>query len=177
MSLILADTYKFCPQCGGSLAKRLLKAGEPERLVCQACGFVFYIDPKLATIAIVPLNGGVVMVRRGIDPGYGLWVVPGGFVDVGEIVEEAVVRETLEETHLKVRVVRLLNLYSYPDSTTVVAAYITEYLGGELTAGDETLESRIFAREEIPWEKIPFRSTKAALSDYLKILGKGHGLG
>lgn len=169
MSQFLADTYKFCPQCGGVLSKRLLKPGEPERLVCRACGFVFYIDPKLATIAIVPLDGGVVMVRRAIDPGYGLWVVPGGFVDVGEPVEEAVVRETLEETHLSVRVERLLNLYSYRDSTTVVAAYITEYLGGILAAGDETLESRIFAPGEIPWDKIPFRSTKAALADYLRL--------
>ena len=170
MSLLLAETYKFCPQCGGGLKKRLLKAGEPERLVCTGCGFVFYIDPKLAVIAIVPLNGGVVMVRRGIEPGYGLWVVPGGFVDVGEPVEEAVVRETLEETHLLVRVERLLNLYSYRDSATVVAAYITRYLRGALAAGDESLEARIFAPAEIPWDEIPFRSTKAALTDYLKLL-------
>ena len=129
MSLILADTYKFCPQCGGELAKRLLKAGEPERLVCRRCGFVFYLDPKLATIAVVPLEGGVVMVRRSIDPGYGLWVVPGGFVDVGEPVEEAVVRETLEEARLAVRVERLLNVYSYRDSTTVVVAYLTRISG------------------------------------------------
>jgi ADP-ribose pyrophosphatase YjhB (NUDIX family) len=168
LSLNLSDTYKFCPQCGGALEKRLLKAGEPERLVCRACGFVFYIDPKLAAIALVPLDGGVVMVRRGIDPGYGLWVVPGGFVDVGEQVEEAVVRETLEETHLQVKVARLLNVYSYRDSPTVVVAYITEYLGGELTAGDESLEARIFTRKEIPWDKIPFRSTKAALTEYFK---------
>ena len=128
MSLILADTYKFCPQCGGDLEKRLLKAGEPERLVCGRCGFVFYLDPKLAAIAVVPMDGGVVMVRRSIDPGYGLWVVPGGFVDVGEPVEEAVVRETLEEARLAVRVERLLNVYSYRDSTTVVVAYLTQYL-------------------------------------------------
>ena len=168
LSLNLSDTYKFCPQCGGVLAKRLLKAGEPERLVCRACSFVFYIDPKLATIALVPMDGGVVMVRRGIDPGYGLWVVPGGFVDVGELVEEAVVRETLEETHLQVRVERLLNIYSYRDSPTVVVAYITEFLAGELTAGDESLEARIFTRKEIPWDKIPFRSTRAALTEYFK---------
>ena len=169
MSLILADTYKFCPQCGGELAKRLLKAGEPERLVCGSCGFVFYLDPKLAAIAVVPLDGGVVMVRRSIDPGYGLWVVPGGFVDVGEPVEEAVVRETLEEARLAVRVERLLNVYSYRDSTTVVVAYLTQYLGGELAAGDESLEARVFTPAEIPWDEIPFRSTKAALNDYLKL--------
>jgi 8-oxo-dGTP pyrophosphatase MutT (NUDIX family) len=90
--------YKFCPLCGGGLEKRLIKAQEPARLVCTGCSFVFYIDPKLSVIAVVPLEGGVVMVRRSIEPGYGLWVVPGGFVDLGEKVEDAVVRETREET-------------------------------------------------------------------------------
>jgi len=159
--------YKFCPQCGGRLEKRLLKPREPERLVCTACGFVFYLDPKLAAIALVPLKGGLVMVRRAIDPGYGLWVVPGGFVDVGEKVEEAVVRETLEETHLQVKVQRLLNVYSYLNHRTVVLAFLTEYLGGTLAAGDETLEARVFKLKEIPWEKIAFSSTQDALKEYL----------
>jgi 8-oxo-dGTP diphosphatase len=166
----VSDTYKFCPQCGGALAKRLLKAGEPLRLVCSRCGFVFYIDPKLAAIAVVPLNDGVVMVRRGIEPGYGLWVVPGGFVDVGERVEETVVRETREETFLVVRPVRLINAYSYSDSPTVVLAYLAEYVAGELGPGDETLEARIFGPAEIPWEQIAFRSTRQALEAYLKRL-------
>ena len=168
MSLILADTLNSAAMRRG--------AGEapPQGRGARApgvspCGFVFYLDPKLATIAVVPKDGGVVMVRRSIDPGYGLWVVPGGFVDVGEPVEEAVVRETLEEARLAVRVERLLNVYSYRDSTTVVVAYLTQYLGGELAAGDEALEARVFTPAEIPWEEIPFRSTKAALNDYLKL--------
>jgi ADP-ribose pyrophosphatase YjhB (NUDIX family) len=163
--------YQFCPQCGGLLETRLLKEGEPERLVCNACGFVFYIDPKLATIALVPLDVGLVLVRRAIDPGYGLWVVPGGFVDAGEPVQEAVVRETLEETHLTVRVKRLFNVYSYRNHRTVVLAFLTEYLKGELAAGDETLEARVFRPQEIPWEKIAFSSTRDALREYLKIEG------
>ncbi len=159
--------YQFCPLCGGPLEKRLLKAGEPERLVCRACGFVFYLDPKLAVIALVPLQGGVVMVRRGIEPGYGRWVIPGGFVDLGEPVEEAVVRETLEETHLNIRVNRLLNVYSYRGRQTVVLAYLTEYVSGELAAGDESLEARVFAPAEIPWDQIAFTSTRDALREYL----------
>jgi 8-oxo-dGTP diphosphatase len=164
--------YKHCPLCGGLLEERLLKGGEPPRLVCTACGFVFYIDPKLAVISLVPLEGGVVMVRRAINPGYGLWVLPGGFVDVGEPLEEAVVRETREETYLQVQVTRLFNVYSYRDLRTVVAAYITEYLDGLLTAGDETLEARVFGLDEIPWTEIPFSSTRDALRQYIEFLKK-----
>jgi ADP-ribose pyrophosphatase YjhB (NUDIX family) len=163
--------YKFCPQCGGRLEKRLIKPGEPQRLVCAACGFIFYIDPKLSVIAVIPMDGGVVMVRRAINPGYGLWVVPGGFVDMGEVVQEAVVRETREETFLTVRPIHLLNIYSYPDHRTIIAAYVTEYVSGELGAGDETLEARVFALKEIPWPQIAFSSTKEALREYISRYG------
>jgi ADP-ribose pyrophosphatase YjhB (NUDIX family) len=137
--------------------------------VCAACGFIFYLDPKLSVIAIIPLDEGVVMVRRAIDPGYGLWVVPGGFVDLGEVVEEALVREAQEETHLTVRPLRLLNIYSYANHPTVIAAYVAEYVSGELAAGDETLEARVFGLKEIPWPRIAFSSTKEALREYLSV--------
>lgn len=162
------ESFKFCPLCGGALAPRLLKANEPERLVCTACGFIFYLDPKLAVLALVPYRGGLVLVRRGIEPGYGLWVVPGGFVDLGERVEEAVVRETQEETGLTVRVERLLNVHSYRHSRTVVVSYVTAYVSGELTRGDEEMEVRVFRPEEIPWEHIAFSSTRDALDEYLE---------
>jgi len=165
-------TYKFCPQCGGRLEKRLIKPMEPRRLVCTVCGFIFYLDPKLSVIAVIPMNEGVVMVRRAINPGYGLWVVPGGFVDLGEVLEDALVRETQEETLLTVRPIRLLNIYSYPDHRTVIAAYVTEYVSGELAAGDETLEARVFGLKEIPWPQIAFSSTQEALREYISRYGQ-----
>jgi len=165
-------TYKFCPQCGGRLEKRLLKPMEPRRLVCTVCGFIFYLDPKLSVIAVIPMDEGVVMVRRAIEPGYGLWVVPGGFVDLGEVLEDALVRETQEETLLTVRPIRLLNIYSYPDHRTVIAAYVTEYVSGELAAGDETLEARVFGLREIPWPQIAFSSTREALREYISRYGQ-----
>ena len=158
--------------CGGKLANRQIKAGEPLRPVCTACGFIFYIDPKLAVIALVPYQGGLVMVRRSIEPGYGLWVVPGGFVDAGEKVEEAVVRETREEANLTVRVVRLLNVHSYHHSRNVVLSYITEYVSGELAAGDEELEAQVFSRDKIPWDTIAFSSTRDAVKEYLDLHGR-----
>ena len=77
--------YRHCPQCGGVLEQRLLKAGDPTRLVCTGCAFVFYQDPKVAVGTIVrTADDRIVLVRRAIEPGYGLWVFPGGYVDRGE---------------------------------------------------------------------------------------------
>jgi mutator protein MutT len=163
------ELYKFCPQCGGPLQKKIIQAKEPPRLVCRDCGFIFYLDPKLAAIAIIPWENGLVLARRAIEPGYGLWVAPGGFVDVGETVEEAVVREVQEEVFLQVRIRRLLNIYSYPGRTTVIAAYVADVISGQPGGGDETLEARIFRPDEIPWQEIAFSSTRDALRDYLKI--------
>ena len=90
----------------------------------------------------------------------------------GYVVEEAVVRETQEETFLTVRPIRLLNIYSYPDKRTIIAAYVTEYVSGQLGAGDETLEARVFGLKEIPWPKIAFSSTKEALREYISRYGQ-----
>ena len=80
-----SHAYRFCPRCGGPLERRLLKATEPERLVCTRCGFVFYLDPKIAVGTIIrDAIGRLVLVRRAIEPGYGKWVFPGGYVDRGE---------------------------------------------------------------------------------------------
>jgi 8-oxo-dGTP diphosphatase len=163
------ELYRFCPQCGGRLEQRIIQPKEPPRLVCRDCGFVFYLDPKLAAIAIIPWEDGLVLARRAIEPGYGLWVAPGGFVDVGERVEDAVVREVREEVFLDVRINRLLNIYSYPGRTTVIVAYVAEVIAGRPGGGDETLEARIFRPDEIPWEEIAFTSTRDALRDYLNI--------
>jgi mutator protein MutT len=163
------ELYRFCPQCGGRLQQKIIQPKEPPRLVCRDCGFIFYLDPKLAAIAIIPWENGLVLARRAIEPGYGLWVAPGGFVDVGETVEDAVVREVHEEVFLQVQIKRLLNIYSYPGRTTVIVAYVADVISGQPGGGDETLEARVFRPDEIPWQEIAFSSTRDALRDYLKI--------
>jgi mutator protein MutT len=159
--------YRFCPHCGGPLASRQLRHGDPARLVCQACAFVFYLDPKVATGVIVPLDGGIILVRRAIQPSYGRWVFPGGYVDRGETPEAAAIREAREEAGLDVKLTRLVGLYAYPGNSVILTVYAGEATGGSLQIDDESLEIRAFPPAHIPWDLLAFPSTTHALRDYL----------
>ena len=161
--------YTFCPLCGGDLEARLLRPHEPERLVCVRCGFVFYLDPKVAVGTIIRDDRDqIVLVRRAIEPGYGRWVFPGGFVDRGEEVHAAAIREAREESGLEIQLDYLINVYSYPGRAPVIIVYAASILGGCLACDDESLEGRFFTAAEIPWEDLAFRSTHEALREYLK---------
>jgi ADP-ribose pyrophosphatase YjhB (NUDIX family) len=161
--------YKFCPVCGSALEPRVLKISEPKRLVCTntSCGFVFYLDPKIAVGTIIRSGDRIVLVKRAIEPGYGRWVFPGGYVDRGEEVTLAAVREAREEAGLDVRLDYLVNIYSYAGRAPVIVVYAATMLGGQLAVDDEGLEAREFTLDEIPWDDLAFRSTREALRDYL----------
>jgi ADP-ribose pyrophosphatase YjhB (NUDIX family) len=162
--------YSFCPLCGGDLELRSLKPTEPDRLVCRRCGFVFYQDPKVAVGTIIRNDADhIVLVRRAIQPGYGKWVFPGGFVDRGEAVLTAALREAREEAGLDIEIERLLNVYSYPGVAPVIIVYVATMTGGTLACDDEGLEVRLFAPGDIPWDELAFRSTHEALREFLGI--------
>ena len=149
----------------------MLKASEPKRLVCtnDACGFVFYLDPKIAVGTIIRMpDGRIVLVKRAIEPGYGKWVFPGGYVDRGEEITLAAVREAREESGLDVELEHLINIYSYAGRTPIIVVYAATYLRGTLVVDDEGLEARAFEPDEIPWNELAFRSTHDALRDYLR---------
>jgi 8-oxo-dGTP diphosphatase len=164
--------YRYCPRCGGDLDRRLVKASGPKRLVCQACSFIFYQDPKVVAGTVIMLDGGIVLLKRGVEPALGKWVFPGGYVDRGESVQDAAVRETREESQLDVKLGPLLNVYSYPRSPNVIVVYTAEVVGGRLTAADESVDARIFAPQDVPWHELAFDSTRDALNDFIKIYGK-----
>jgi ADP-ribose pyrophosphatase YjhB (NUDIX family) len=147
----------------------MLKPTEPERPVCTRCGFVFYIDPKIAVGTIIETSGGrLVLVRRAIEPGYGKWVFPGGYVDRGEPLTAAAVREAREECGLEVRLDGLVNVYSYAGRAPVIVIYAATAIGGTLCVDEECLESVEVEPSQIPWSELAFRSTHEGLRDYLK---------
>jgi 8-oxo-dGTP diphosphatase len=163
-----ASEYNFCPRCAGRFEERVVKEGDPERLVCERCGFVFYLGPKLVAGALFDLDGGIVLVQRDIEPGYGKWTFPGGFVERGEKAEAAAEREVLEETGLQVRVSGIVGLYSYEGQIPAIAVFRADVVGGEPVPLDETMDVRIFPRPGLPWADLAFPSTEHALEDYLR---------
>jgi 8-oxo-dGTP diphosphatase len=164
--------FRYCPRCGGTLEQRSLKPGEPDRLCCTTCDFVFYLDPKLAAGAVVTIEQRLVLVRRGIEPAYGRWVFPGGYVDRGEHPEEAAVREAREEAGVEVLLHGLQGIYQYPrGNPVVIVVYHGEVTGGELRALDESLEARLFAAEELPWQELAFTTTRLAVADWARSRG------
>lgn len=160
--------FRFCPVCAGELGSLVIKPGEPARLVCSSCSFVFYQDPKLAACSVVEVEGKVVLLQRGIEPQKGMWVLPGGFVDRGEVVEAAAMRETEEECGIKTRIGDLLGVYSYPDRVVVVVAFLAQYVSGSLGARDESMDMKLVPPDRIPWGDLAFPSTVDALKDYVR---------
>jgi ADP-ribose pyrophosphatase YjhB (NUDIX family) len=121
-----------------------------ERPVCPDCGRVIFYDPKVAVICIVPRDGRVLMIRRATDLGYGLWGLPGGYVDRGEVVERAAAREVREETGLEVETGELIGLFSEAGEPVMVAVYAAKETGGTLEAGPEALEVGFFDIRDLP---------------------------
>jgi len=160
--------FHYCPVCGGKLNQVVLKEIEPSRLVCSTCRFILYMDPKVVACTVVEQENRIALLKRAMDPQKGLWVMPGGFVDRGEELTAAALRETAEECGLGIRIKGLLGVYSYSGETQVVVVYTAQYISGDIVAGDETLEARFFEPGEIPWGRLAFRSTTDALKDYFK---------
>ncbi len=160
------DGARFCERCSAALVLKRIEGHN--RPVCPACEFVVYLDPKVAAGVIVTLDDEVVLLKRGIEPGMGKWVFPGGYVDRGEQVEAAAAREAREEVGLDVEIEDLLGVYSYPNVPTVLVVYTGAVVGGELKGNFETLEVRTYSPGRIPWSEVAFRSTVEALSAWIE---------
>ena len=156
------EDVRYCPRCG-----READVAFPRSITCPHCGYGAYYNPKPVACAI-PRDGEgrLWLLRRAFDPGAGLWTFPGGFVDLGESVEEAARRETLEEMEIDVELSGLVGVYSRADERIVLVVYAATALGTPRTT-EEATEVRAFAPAELPWGELAFWSTEQALHDVL----------
>lgn len=168
------STIRFCPLCGAPLAAEPVPPDHREQMVCSRCRFVFYLNPKVVAGTIPERDGATLLTRRSINPGRGLWTFPGGFVDFGETVTDAAVRETLEETGLNVDLTGLLNVYTYPGAPVIIV-YRARVVGGTLTTCDENDALEWVTPKQIPWETLAFQSTREALREWVAARGEMPG--
>ncbi len=167
----------FCPRCAAALVDRVPAFDNRPRRVCPNCGFVVYVNPKIAAGTVPVRDGQVALIRRAVEPGRGLWSWPCGYVEIDEAVEEAARRETREESGLVVALGGLLGTYSYPvlpeegptpTNGLVVLAWSTAAVEGELAAGDDADDAAWFGPDRIPWDDLAFDSSRRALRDFLR---------
>ena len=165
----LAASLNFCSRCGAALRLGPLPAEDRDRLACDRCGYITYVNPRLVVTTLpVTAAGEVVLLRRGIEPGRGMWAQPGGFMEIDETVYEGAIRETLEETGLVVEPGAVVGLYTRPEAAIVVIAFEARIVGGAPTVTSEALEVRPFAPEAVPWPQLAFRTTEWALRDWVR---------
>lgn len=145
----MASDYTYCHRCGSRMGRANV-AGR-QRPKCDECGAVVFLDPKVAVVVVASLDDEILMVKRDIEPMFGKWAFPSGFVDRFEVVEEAAVREVEEETTVKVRLdEQPLGVYSRRGDQTIVVAYAATIISGDPTAADETQDARLFPADALP---------------------------
>ena len=156
------EDVRFCPRCSASAEVHF-----PRQLACAACGYRAFYNPKPVACAIPrDRDGRVWLLRRAFDPGAGLWTFPGGFVDLGESVEDAALRETREELDIDVELGALVGVYSRAEDRIVLVVFGATATATPRTTQEAT-EVAAFAPHEIPWGELAFWSTEQALRDHL----------
>jgi ADP-ribose pyrophosphatase YjhB (NUDIX family) len=166
---------KYCMKCGNSVSRRRLAGDSRERFICDSCGEIHYQNPKIVVGCVPEQDGRILLCRRAIEPRRGFWTVPAGFMELGETLAEGAARETREEACAEVEIGRLFASVDVIEAGQVHIFFAAKLIGG-YGVGEETLETVLFAKDEIPWTKIAFRSGTYALEKYLDDAGRDNGV-
>jgi len=164
---------KFCSNCGAPLALKVPAGDTLPRHVCDACQTIHYQNPRMVVGCIAEWGDRILLCRRGIEPRHGLWTVPAGYMENGETTFQGAIRETLEEANARVEIGPLYAIYNIPHISQVYILFRARLLNADVRPGAETLEARLFAEHEIPWDRIAFASVHNALTHYLDDRRKG----
>ena len=164
---MLRSPIKHCRNCGTAVVYRLPDDGDThERAVCPACDTIHYENP-LNVVGTVPYLGDrVLLCKRNIEPRWGKWTLPAGFMELGETTAEGAARETVEEAGARFELEGLISVLSVPRVGQVHLFYLARLLSEQFDPGHETIEARLFAEHEIPWDEIAFRTVRETLLCY-----------
>ncbi|MFY7905363.1 MAG: NUDIX hydrolase [Burkholderiaceae bacterium] len=170
-----APTIRHCKRCGSAVAYRVPDDGDTrERAVCTVCQTIHYENP-LNVVGTVPVwQDQVLLCKRNIEPRWGKWTLPAGFMELGETTSQGAARETIEESGAQFEMGALFTVMSVPRVGQVHLYYRAQLTSSRFAPGHETLEARLFHEEEIPWEELAFRTVRETLMRYFEDRRRGH---
>jgi len=157
---------KFCSNCAAPVAKRIPPGDNVPRWVCDACGEIHYQNPKLVVGAVPEWDGRLLLCRRAIEPRYGYWTLPAGFMENDETAGQAALRETLEEAGARIELLAPYSLISVPNVNQVHLFYRARLLDLEFQPGEESLEVTLFEEAQVPWKDVAFRTVGLTLKHW-----------
>ena len=157
---------KFCSNCGATVMLRIPEGDTLPRHVCDACSSIHYLNPRMVVGCIPEWEDRILLCKRAIEPRYGYWTLPAGFMENGETVAQAAMRETLEEAHARVELHPIYSMFSVPHVSQVHVFYRAKLLDLDFGAGVESLEVKLFSEDEIPWDDLAFRTVSTTLKHY-----------
>ena len=158
----------YCSKCGSPVTSRIPPGDDRPRHICDACGTIFYSNPKIVAGCIPQWGEQLLLCRRAIEPRSGLWTLPAGFMENGESTAEAAARETLEEANARVEMGPLFAYLNIPALSQVYVIFLARLMDLDFSAGAESLEVRLFHEHEIPWQELAFPSIERALRFYFE---------
>ncbi|PWW46338.1 NUDIX hydrolase [Melaminivora alkalimesophila] len=158
---------RHCRECGSAVRYRVPDDGDTrERAVCTACATIHYENP-LNVVGTLPVLGErVLLCKRNIEPRWGKWTLPAGFMELGETTWEGALRETDEEAGAQISLGSLFSLVNVAHVGQVHLFYLATLLSDEFHPGPETIEARLFAEDEIPWDELAFRTVRTTLEHF-----------
>lgn len=157
---------KYCPTCASELSFRIPENDDRKRYVCDACGEIHYQNPRIVVCSLPCFEDRVLLCKRSIEPRYGLWTLPGGFMENNETTHDTAHRETREEACARIELHGLYTYYNLPHINQVHMFYRATLLDLDFAAGQESLEVDLFRQEDIPWSDLAFLAVSGTLEHY-----------
>lgn len=164
---------KYCSLCGSGVTLRVPDDDNLPRFICDDCETIHYQNPKIVTGCIPEWNNQILLCKRAIEPRYGLWTLPAGFMENSESLTDAAKRETLEEANARVANLSLYAVYSIPHISQVYMMFRASMIDPEYSAGVESLEVELFTEEQIPWQQLAFPVIVKTLKSYYQDKKRG----
>ena len=164
---------KFCNSCGAAVTHRIPEGDTLSRAVCDACGSIHYVNPKIVVGCLPVYEDRILICKRAIEPRYGLWTLPAGFMEMNESASEGAAREALEEANARVEIEDLYTVYSIPHISQVYMMFRARLIDPAVSPGAESLEVKLVTEQEIPWDALAFQMVKRTLEHFLEDRKRG----